>query len=165
MNRGFLARLRANHALEHATIAMLRGQGVSTRLVGRATAGGFYVYGDVPTRAVEEAAGEGLTRLQQGQGDLAISPLCGTNAVVAGVLAGLASLIAMGGEKDRISKTPRVILAALTAVVVSQPLGGLVQRHLTTTHEVSGLRISGVRRKGKGTRTRHQIQTAWEEGE
>jgi hypothetical protein len=82
------ASVRRNHALEHATIAILLGKvGPNTRLVGRASTDGFYIYGNVPTDKIGESAAEALARLKQGESQLAISPLCGTNLAVAGILA------------------------------------------------------------------------------
>jgi hypothetical protein len=78
---------RKNHAWEHATIGLLlqRGQ-VRGGVAGRATANGFYVFGRVAQRDVVLAAVESLARLQQGEAELAISPFCGTNLVVTGLL-------------------------------------------------------------------------------
>ena len=56
--------VRRNHALEHATVSILMGRlGPGTRMVGRATSSGFYIYGDVPTERLQESAAEGLARL------------------------------------------------------------------------------------------------------
>jgi len=47
--------VRRNHALEHATVSILMGRlGPGTRMVGRATGSGFYIYGDVPAERVQE---------------------------------------------------------------------------------------------------------------
>jgi len=123
MNGNFITALRQNHALEHATVALLtRRVGLNVRLVGQATTGGFYVYGNVPTDAIQEAATEGLARLQSGERDLALSPLCGTNISVAGIMAGVACLLALGG-KDRRRRLPIAILAATWAIIAAQPVG------------------------------------------
>ena len=51
--------IRRNHALEHATIAVLANKlGHDVRLVGRATRNGFYLYGDMPTEGVRGATTE-----------------------------------------------------------------------------------------------------------
>ena len=160
MNPGLVTALRTNHALEHATIALLAMRiGVGVKLLGRATPGGFYIYGDAPTQMVEEAANEGLTRLQQGEADLAVSPFCGTNVVVAGVLAAISSLLVLR-RKDGLRRLPRAIMMAMTSILLAQPLGGLVQKRLTTSGDLTGVTITKVTAKGKGTRTRHKIETA-----
>ncbi len=158
-----LASVRRNHALEHATIAVLMARaGPNVRLVGRASTDGFYLYGDVPTDKVRESAAEALARLREGESQLAISPLCGTNLAVAGILAGLASLIALGG-RSRLERLPNVLTAAVLAVVGAQPLGRLVQKHLTTTADVQGLEIVGVT-AGHNLTTSHKVETAYRPG-
>ncbi len=159
MRLDFITALRRNHAIEHATAAVLMAKmGAGTRLVGRATTGGFYVYGDVSTKAVSQAAEEGLARLKQGEDNLAVSPLCGTNLAVAAVLTALASMLAMRGT-NRTNRLPNVLLATLTAVVLAQPLGRVAQKHLTTSADVAAVNIVEVTSKGKGMRTRHKIKT------
>lgn len=160
MTRDLLTVIRQNHALEHATIAVLMTKlGAGARLMGRATTDGFYIYGDVPTELVSQSANEGLARLRKGERDLAVSPLCGTNLATAGVLAGLASMLAIRNKKA-ISNLPGVILAATTAVIVAQPLGRLVQKHLTTSPDLADIAIVEVTRQGQGKHTCHKIRTA-----
>src|SRR2546425_1088922 len=91
--------VRRNHALEHATIAVLAARlGHELRVVGRATFNGFYLYGEMNEDQVRDSAEEALRRLRGGEGYLAISPMCGTNLAVAGLLAGLSSLLALGNR-------------------------------------------------------------------
>jgi hypothetical protein len=159
-----LGSVRRNHALEHATIAVLLGKvGPSTRLVGRASTDGFYIYGNVPSEKIRESAAEALARLKQGESQLAISPLCGTNLAVAGILAGLASLLALGG-RSRLERLPNVLMAATVAVVAAQPLGRLVQRHVTTSPDVQGLEIVEVTAGGRGLASLHKVKTAFQAG-
>ena len=156
-----LASVRRNHALEHATIAILLGKvGLNTRLLGRASADGFYIFGNVPSEKVRESAVEALARLKQGESQLAISPLCGTNLAVAGILAGLASLLALGG-RSRLERLPNVLMAATVAVVGAQPLGRLVQRHVTTSPDVQGLEIVEVTAVGHGLAPLHKVKTVY----
>ncbi len=111
--------VRRNHALEHATISILLSRhGPQVRVVGRAAPDGFYIYGDIPTERLREFAHEGLARLQRGEAHLAVSPLCGTDLAVAGVLAGLASLLAAGG-RTRIQGIPGAVMAAMLAVIAA----------------------------------------------
>jgi hypothetical protein len=152
--------VRRNHALEHATISILLSRhGPQTRVLGRAAPDGFYIYGDVPTEALREFAQEGLARLQRGESHLAVSPLCGTNLAVAGVLAGLASLFAVGG-RTRLQGLPGALMAAMLAVIAAQPLGRLVQKHLTTSPELDGLRIVSVEPMGRRFPRLHKVRTA-----
>lgn len=153
--------IRQNHALEHATIAILLQRGsIHTRIAGRASPGGFHVYGNLPTSLVEEAAHEALRRLKNGERDLALSPFCGTNIAVAGILAGLASILAMGSG-NRLLNLPRVVLAAIIAVLAAQPLGKIVQRRLTTYADMGAMAITGVSKSGVGPWPSHRIDTAF----
>ena len=152
--------IRRNHALEHATISILLSRhGPHVRVVGRAAPDGFYIYGDTPTEKLKEFAHEGLARLQRGESHLAVSPLCGTNLAVAGVLAGLASLFAMG-SRNRLQGIPGAIMAAMLAVIAAQPLGRLVQKHVTTSPELDGVRIVSVEPMGRRFPRLHKVRTA-----
>ncbi len=149
---------RRNHALEHGTVSILLGRtGPNLRLVGRAVADGFYIYGRVSTALLAECAEEALVRFQRGEGTLAVTPLCGTNIAVAGVFAGVLSTLAMGGER-RLDRLPNVFSAAMLGVVLSQPAGRWVQRYLTTRPDLDDVSIVGVRR-GLGGRV-HKVQTS-----
>jgi hypothetical protein len=160
MIKGILERVRRNHALEHATISILLSRhGPAVRVLGRAAPDGFYIYGDIPTEALSEFAHEGLARLQRGEAHLAVSPLCGTNLAVAGVLAGVASLIALGG-RSRAQGAPVAVMAALLAVVAAQPLGRLVQKHITTSPQLDGVRIIAVEPMGRRFPRLHKVRTA-----
>ena len=159
-----LVNVRRNHALEHATIAVLLGKvGPNTRLVGRASSDGFYIYGNVPTDKIRESVAEALSRLKEGESQLAVSPLCGTNLAVAGILAGLASLLALG-NRSRLERLPNVLMAAVVAVVGAQPLGRLVQRHVTTSPDVQGLEIVAVTAAGHGLAPLHKVKTTFRAG-
>ena len=151
--------IRRNHALEHATIAVLASKlGRDVRLVGRATRSGFYLYGDMPADRVEESAIEALQRLRQGEAHLAISSMCGTNLAVAGLLAGVSSLLALG-NRSRLERTPNVLLASMLAVLVAQPLGRLAQKHITTDPDLSDTELVSVREGGRGPGRFHRVET------
>jgi hypothetical protein len=151
--------VRRNHALEHATVAILMGRlGPGVRMVGRATGDGFYIYGNVPTDRMEESAAEGLARLKRGEASLAVSPLCGTNMAVAGLLAGASSLLALG-NRSRLERLPNVLLSAMVAVLAAQPLGRLVQRHVTTSPDLADMEIVGIRQGEHGAARYHKVET------
>lgn len=161
MLAGMIAAVRRNHALEHATVSILLGRvGQHTRLVGRASLDGFYIYGNVPADKISECAAEGLARLKRGESHLAVSPLCGTNLAVAGILAGLASLLAVGNRR-RFERLPNVLAAAVLAVVGAQPLGRLVQKHVTTSTNLERLEIVGVTSVGRGLIPLHKVKTVY----
>ena len=67
MNLDFLKKIRRNHALEHATIAIALSKSDKHGVVaGNSTQGGFFVYGDIPDDVLSESASEALERLKAG---------------------------------------------------------------------------------------------------
>jgi len=151
--------VRRNHALEHATIAVLASRlGHDIRLVGRATFNGFYLYGDLREDQIRECAEEALYRLRHGEEHLAVSPMCGTNLAVAGVLAGLSSMIALG-SRSRLERTPNVLLASMLAVLVAQPLGRYVQQYFTTDPDLSDTEVLGIHQGGRGPGRFYKVDT------
>ena len=160
MNLDFLKRIRRNHGLEHATITIAHSKMDKRGILGgNSTQWGFFVYGDVPTDVLSQAADEALERLRAGEKELAVSPYCGTNLVVAAALTGLACAWALGSER-RWSNFPRVVSASLMALVASRPIGTQVQRYLTTTGAVGGLRIKDIDHIGIGGLTVHVVRTS-----
>ena len=152
--------VRRNHALEHATISILLSRHGPMRVVGRAVPDGFYIYGDIPTERLRELADEALTRLQRGEADLAVSPLCGTNIAVAGVLAGLGSYVALGAGPRRAGGVSGAIMAAMLAVLAAQPLGRLIQKYYTTSPDLGGVRIVSVLPMRRRLFRGHKVRTA-----
>jgi hypothetical protein len=136
---------------------MLNRQG-PTRVIGRAVPDGFYIYGKVDTDRLREYSAEALDRLQSGESHLAVSPLCGTNLVVAGVLAGVGAYLATSSGRRGLDRLATSTIAALIGVVAAQPLGRLAQKHATTSGDLDGVRIVEVRRMGRGNV--HKVLTA-----
>ncbi|MCX6078646.1 MAG: DUF6391 domain-containing protein [Chloroflexi bacterium] len=138
---------RRNHALEHATIHIL-----SARFPGRAMAGhsnptGFFLIGDLPTEDVREAVTEALTRLQNGEYNLAIHEGCGTNYVVTGGLAALFAFVGMSGtrnNRERLERLPLVMLLSILAFMLSRPLGPALQMRVTTQPDPGGMLLVDV---------------------
>ena len=117
MNTDLVTILRQNHALEHATISLLiKKLDANVRIIGKSTFDGFYIYGNVPSKAVREAATDSLVRLKGGERELAVSPHCGTNIVIAGIMAGVACFIALGG-KNRGQRLSLAIMMATGAIL------------------------------------------------
>ena len=115
--------VRRNHGLEHGTVSILLSRlGPNLRLVGRAVPDGFYIYGKVPTDAIESSAGEALLRLQARRGgaggDAALRHEPGRGRRPGG--SGLDGHAGQGQEAERL---PGVFSAAMLGVLVSQPVG------------------------------------------
>jgi hypothetical protein len=160
----FIQNVRRNHALEHATVSMLLGRlGPSVRLIGRATGDGYYIYGDVPSDLLAQCAQEGLARLKRGEEFWAVTPLCGTNLATAGVLASL-STMAVLGNGPRKDKLGSALMAGVFAVTLAQPLGRIIQRHITTSPDLADTEIVSIESRGNGryykVRTTRRAATA-----
>ena len=154
-----IGRVRRNHALEHATLSViLRRLGRDIRAMGRATGDGYFLYADVPTDFFRECAEEALRRMKAGEGHLAVSPFCGTNIAVAGALTASASLL-VAGRSSRADRLPNAMLASMLAVVAAQPIGRMLQKHLTTSPDVADLEIVGITQGGRGGVRYHKVTT------
>lgn len=141
---GLILRTRRNHALEHATIAVLfEREGNSGGIAALSDPWGFGILSGFHSDVVGEAAEEALQRLRAGQDGIAITDLCGSNLVVTGALAAV-TVMAAGGGKWR--NLPAAISAAALASLAAKPLGRWVQQTLTTdTTGMHSLRIRSVR--------------------
>ena len=155
-------RARRNHALEHATLHVLRRTNPQAFLVGRSDAKGFILYGEIGTEAVGRATFEALKRLKRGEFALAIHPNCGTNLLTSGVLAALAALLVSGkarGLRQWLARLPLAIAASVLALIAAKPLGQLAQKHLTTNSDLATLEIRSVERLSLPRPITHRIRT------
>lgn len=164
LRRPTLRRIRRNHGLEHATIHILSGRYPQTTLIGRSDHKGFFLYGEVPSESVEEAAEEALVRLRSGDWRLALHPNCGTNLVTAGLLAGTASFFSLLGNRNdgwrqRLERLPLALASTMLALVVAQPLGRAAQQHITTESDPGPLKVTGIKRLNEGFSTVHRVLT------
>lgn len=159
----FVRRVRRNHGLEHATIHLLSKRIPNLRIVGRSDAGGFWLYGDVPTQAVEDSVTAALDRMRGGEHQLAVHPNCGTNLITVAMLGAGATLIALiGSERQRfgkIQRLPLIIIGLLMATIVGQPIGMRLQQHVTTLGEPGDLAILGIRQVEQGGMIMHRVST------
>ncbi|HNS52012.1 MAG TPA: DUF6391 domain-containing protein [Anaerolineae bacterium] len=159
MLRHLIRATRQNHALEHATLHLLARRRPGIRLLGRTSPSGFAVIGKVDSGDLQQAAEEALSRLQRGEAHLAVHPSCGTNAVVTGVLVGgTAFLAGMGKSRAAWDRLPLVILLSTLAAIVAQPLAHLTQERVTTTSDLAGVSIGGMRRDDQAGLPVHRVQ-------
>ena len=155
------ARVRQNHALEHATISLLSPRHPKVVFTGRSIASGFYVWGKVEVADLRAAADEALDLLRTTEPGMAIHPRCGTNLAVAAVMTGLSAVLA-GQIPPQRNRYSRGVLASLGALAFAQPVGFYVQRHFTTLTPTTTLRIvdvapkRGVFGSGYFVRTTHE---------
>lgn len=159
---GALARLRRNHALEHATIHILSQRHRKMRVVGRSTPKGFLLYGDLPTEHVLAAAKEAVRRLQDGQRHLAVHPSCGTNFVASGVLSGLGAFAVLTPRRrdwrEWLRRLPMVFLVGTLGVLLGQQLGPILQTTVTTDPDVGQVQVTGIAREERAGLVCHRIR-------
>jgi hypothetical protein len=155
MFTNYLSRVRRNHGLEHATLHVLSQRFPQVPMAGHSDSQGFWILGNVPQEDVVEAAHSALQRLQAGQRQLAVHPNCGTNFATAGIFAGLSAWLALAGSgnrwRDRLERLPLAMTLATLALVLSRPLGQLVQERITTSGNPGSLELVEARFAQRGS--------------
>jgi hypothetical protein len=158
-----ISHIRRNHGLEHATLHMLALKLPHAMLMGHSDIEGFWIIGDVPTEILQAAVQEAISRLRSGEHQLAVHPNCGTNFVTAGTMAGLAGAAAMLGTgkrwQDRLAHLPFAAALATIALIISQPLGLLLQARVTTSGDPGSLEVISITHRTQGRMTIHRVQT------
>jgi hypothetical protein len=153
-------RVRQNHALEHATISLLAQRNPRSVLRGRSTANGFYVYGELRVEDLRECAAEALERLRNGEPEMAIHPRCGTNLAVAGMMAGLSSVL-VGEIPPRRNKYSRAVLASLVSLFFAPPVGMYVQKRWTTQTPEDDMSIVDIAKRGRFNSHSYFVRTTF----
>jgi Domain of unknown function (DUF6391) len=152
------AAVRENHALEHATIVLLSKRFPDVRLSGNSFAVGFFIFGELPTEAIRPAAEQALARLRGGEPEMAIHERCGTNLAVTGMLTAF-SAMTIARLRKPYGSFNNVVLATIAALVISRPLGLLVQRYVTTKTPGREMKIAGIKRMKILGAPAHFVQT------
>ncbi|MEX2373699.1 MAG: DUF6391 domain-containing protein [Dehalococcoidia bacterium] len=145
--RRWLDDVRRNHALEHATVAVLFARRGPQRLAGRASGDGFFIIGNIEATLLASCADEALTRLRGGEANLAISPMCGTNLAVTGAVCAAFTMVALKRNADRgvRQKFGDAVSASTVGALLSQPLGRIVQEQITTRPDLERTEIVRIR--------------------
>ena len=134
--------LRRNHALEHATIAVMMERDPRRRFNGFSDDDGFFVQGVRSAAEVEDAAREALRRLRDGQKTLAVHRNCGTTIVAANLLAAVFFLAALGVGLYLGWNVYLLILGAVgLSLLLRVPLSLLLQRFVTTDGDLSNAEV------------------------
>lgn len=141
--------LRRNHALEHATIAVMMEREPGRKFNGFSNDDGFYVQGVRSLEEVDDAAREAIRRLQAGEKKLAIHRNCGTTIVAANLIAAVAFLgvIAIGlfaGMSLGLNFYLLIVAGMLASLMLRVPLSLLLQRFVTTQHDLSNAEVGWV---------------------
>ncbi len=139
--------LRQVHALEHATVWILSNLDNAIALStavdsipqdnqtigGLSTEKGFYLYGEINSLKLRRAVNLALTRLKQGEWNLALHPRCGTNSSVAILLtAGMVLTAHLLLPRQPIEQLLGLGLATTAANYLAPDIGISVQRYITT---------------------------------
>jgi hypothetical protein len=165
INWGPFSRVRRNHALEHATLAVLTEKNPGLRMAGYSDPKGFWLVGEIETEKVDEAVHQALARLRGGEHGLAIHPYCGTNLVTTGFLAGSFAWLGMLGAgrstRDRFERLPLIISLVTLGMMVAQPLGPKVQERVTTSHDTRGMEVVKIERSKRGEVPLHRVLTSF----
>lgn len=141
--------LRRNHALEHATIAVMMERQPGRKLNGFSNDDGFYVQGVRSLEEVDSAAREALNRLQSGEKGLAIHRNCGTTIVAANLLAAVAfiGVIAAGllmGMPLGLEFYLLIVAGMLGSLLLRVPLSLFLQRFVTTEQDLTNAEVGWV---------------------
>lgn len=156
---GLLREIRSQHGREHATVAVLLERGVRPPLAGNATPGGFFLYSRASTEEVREAAEEALRRLQSGEHGLAVSPYCGTNILVAALMALVVSSVLRGRSKSVMKSMSSMMLGIMVALTFRRRVGEFVQEHLTTLPDSDGVSVRRIKALQIGRMSVHWVGT------
>jgi hypothetical protein len=93
-----------------------------------------------------------------------VHPTCGTNLVTSGVLAGGAAALAMWSagrrRQDKLERLPLAVSLATLALIAAQPLGLLLQQHVTTDGDPGDLELTQIIQKRQGELVVHRVTTA-----
>ncbi len=158
----WVAETRRNHALEHATLHVLAAQYPHHNMAGHSNPTGFFILGDLPTDDIRSAVSEALDRLRAGESQLAIHPGCGTNLATSMLLAATFAWFVFRGARSgvgRILRAPFAVIFALVGLLISRPLGPLLQQKITTDAEMGNLEVLDVRLGLRGVVRAHRVVT------
>jgi hypothetical protein len=158
----FILETRRNHALEHATLHVLAAKFPERHMAGHSNPSGFFILGNFSTEEVTLAVHQALARLRSGERQLAIHPGCGTNLATSVLLSGAMAWLPLRHSRSRWSRwglLPLALALALLGLVVSQPLGPVLQAKVTTEAEMGDLQIVEVRPVFGGRYPAHYVFT------
>ena len=142
--RTAIERIRRNHALEHATVALLLERGGKLPIGGYSLPSGFVIWARCEPETAIAAASDALELLNDGYGELAISPYCGTN-FAASVALGIGAAYIAGRGRGFWPKLRGAAVGFAVASAFGRPVGRLVQKRLTVRADVEGAEIAAVR--------------------
>jgi hypothetical protein len=158
-----ISRVRRNHALEHATLQILARKEAALAAAGYSDTNGFWIIGQVSTEALEQAVTEAAARLRAGESRLAIHPNCGTNFVASGMVAGSLAWLGMAfnrsGVRRNLERLPMLISLVTIGIIISQPLGPMLQARFTVNPNIGSLKVTEIARIQRTDAIVHRVRT------
>ncbi len=158
-----ISRTRRNHGLEHATLNLLAKIYPKQSFAGHSDAGGFWILGEISTGELSQTILDALEKLKSGQSNLAIHQNCGTNLLVSGFAAGLAGAAGLLGvgerPRDKFERIPIITALSVMALVISKPLGPILQKKFTTSGNPGSLKIVSIAKHTFNGLPAHRIKT------
>ncbi len=151
----WLQHTRRSHAVEHATIHVLRRRHPEAAAGGVSGPRGFWLYTPLPLEEIAPAVEEALHRMQAGETELRLHPNCGTNLLVTALLTTGATLL---GSRERDARQSwgekldwfsGLVMGNMLALIAARPLGMWTQAHLTTSPHVRDTRLVSVSRTAR----------------
>lgn len=144
-----IRRIRQNHALEHATIALLTQRHPRAQIVGFSGLLGFTLYTNLSVNEVFPAVQEALERLGHGEAALAYHPNCGTNLLTAAILTvGATSLVMQGkpvaDRQEGLERVLKAITLNALALLLAPRLGMLAQAKVTVEPRIGELELVSI---------------------
>lgn len=141
--------LRRNHALEHATIAVMRERQPGRKLNGFSNDDGFFVQGVRSMEEVDGAAREAVRRLKNGDKGLAIHRNCGTTIVAANLIAavafiGIVAAALVMGMEIGLNLYLLIIAGMLLSFALRVPVSLFLQRFVTTEQDLTNAEVGWV---------------------
>lgn len=133
--------IRRNHALEHATVNVIEERYGLTHLAGYATEEGFVIRGIADPEMIYNASKIGLSRMQNGEKNLAIHQRCGTSLAASNFLASLLFVILLFSTKQ--ANIWSMFLALILGSFTGSFVGPLTQKYITTATDLDKVEIMG----------------------
>lgn len=167
MSNNLLKSTRCNHALEHATIALLNQRHPHAQVVGLSGPLGFTLYTNLTAEEIFPAVTDALRYLKQGHHALAIHPNCGTNLLTAATLTTAVTWLTLNPihekPEERVDRILRAILLNALMLLLARPLGSWMQAHLTVDPHVGHLELAAILTEYQGKIKRVRVHTRYNE--
>lgn len=157
-----LNRIRRNHALEHAVVALLLERDAARPpLGGYSTRGGFFIVAAIPTADLASVVTDALAKLNAGESELAVSDHCGTNLATGALITSLITRVVIGKRKMPLWKRLSLLAAAAIAGgLLGRRVGNEIQRRYTTLARMDALQVASITPVLQGDPPRlHRIAT------